>query len=55
VFRVASIEEAQTFANTDPVIQAGRLRLELHPLVRREEHHRLRDGGAEEVEILKEK
>jgi len=31
VFRIASIEEAQTFANTDPAIQAGRLRLELHP------------------------
>jgi uncharacterized protein YciI len=31
VFRVASIEEAQAFANSDPAIQAGRLRLELHP------------------------
>ena len=31
VFRVASIEEAQAFADSDPAIQAGRLRLELHP------------------------
>jgi len=31
VFRVASAAEAQAFADTDPAIQAGRLRLEIHP------------------------
>jgi uncharacterized protein YciI len=31
VFRVGSAAEAQAFADTDPAIQAGRLRLELHP------------------------
>jgi uncharacterized protein YciI len=31
VFKVGSMEEARAFADTDPAIQAGRLRLELHP------------------------
>ena len=31
IFRVGSMEEARTFTDTDPAIQAGRLRLELHP------------------------
>ncbi len=31
VFRVASLEEAQAFADTDPAVKAGRLVLELHP------------------------
>ncbi|MGH9365560.1 MAG: YciI family protein [Thermoanaerobaculia bacterium] len=31
VFRVATIEEAKGLAETDPAVQAGRLRIELHP------------------------
>jgi uncharacterized protein YciI len=31
VFRVASVEEAQALADTDPAVKAGRLVLELHP------------------------
>jgi len=31
VFTVGSMEEARAFAETDPAIRAGRLRLELHP------------------------
>jgi uncharacterized protein YciI len=31
IFKVATIEEAKAFGDTDPAIQAGRLRLELHP------------------------
>lgn len=31
VFTVASIEEAKALADTDPAVQAGRLRIELHP------------------------
>ena len=31
VFRVASLEEAQALADTDPAVKAGRLVLELHP------------------------
>lgn len=31
VFRVATLEEAQALAATDPAVQAGRLRLEFHP------------------------
>jgi len=31
VFRVATMEEAQALAATDPAVQAGRLRLEFHP------------------------
>lgn len=31
VFRVASIEEAKTLAETDPAVQAGRLAIEMHP------------------------
>jgi uncharacterized protein YciI len=31
VFRVASMEEAQALAATDPAVKAGRLRLEFHP------------------------
>ena len=31
VFRVASVEEAKNLAETDPAVQAGRLRIELHP------------------------
>jgi uncharacterized protein YciI len=33
VFRVASIEEARELAATDPAVQAGRLKIELHPWV----------------------
>jgi len=31
VFRVATMEEAQGLAATDPAVKAGRLRLEFHP------------------------
>ena len=31
VFRVATLEEAQALAASDPAVQAGRLRLEFHP------------------------
>lgn len=31
VFKVASLEEAQALADTDPAVQAGRLALEIHP------------------------
>jgi uncharacterized protein YciI len=31
IFKVGSMEEARAFSDTDPAIQAGRLRLELHP------------------------
>lgn len=31
VFKVASMEEAQALIATDPAVQAGRLRVELHP------------------------
>ena len=31
VFRVASLEEARTLAETDPAVQAGRLALQIHP------------------------
>jgi uncharacterized protein YciI len=31
VFRVASLEEAQTLAATDPAVQAGRLAVDIHP------------------------
>lgn len=31
VFRVDSIEEARSLANTDPAVQAGRLALHIHP------------------------
>jgi uncharacterized protein YciI len=31
VFKVASMEEAQALVATDPAVQAGRLRVELHP------------------------
>lgn len=31
VFRVGSLEEAQTLAATDPAVQAGRLVIDLHP------------------------
>lgn len=31
VFRVASIEEARELAATDPAVQAGRLKIEMHP------------------------
>lgn len=31
VFRVGSMEEAQKLAASDPAVQAGRLRLEIHP------------------------
>ena len=31
VFRVATMEEAQALAATDPAVKAGRLRLEFHP------------------------
>ncbi|HSS44190.1 MAG TPA: YciI family protein [Thermoanaerobaculia bacterium] len=31
VFRAATIEEAKNLAETDPAVQAGRLRIELHP------------------------
>src|SRR5215467_9582491 len=31
VFRVDSIEEARSLANTDPAVQAGRLALQIHP------------------------
>jgi uncharacterized protein YciI len=33
VFRVASMEEAQALAATDPAVKAGRLALDLHPWV----------------------
>lgn len=33
VFRVASIEEARQLAATDPAVQAGRLKIEMHPWV----------------------
>src|SRR6266571_1558399 len=33
VFRVASIEEARELAATDPAVQAGRLKVEIHPWV----------------------
>jgi uncharacterized protein YciI len=31
VFRVLSLEEAKALCDTDPAVQAGRLRVELHP------------------------
>ena len=31
VFRVASVEEARALCDTDPAVQAGRLKVELHP------------------------
>lgn len=31
VFRVSSLEEAKALCDTDPAVQAGRLRVELHP------------------------
>lgn len=31
VFKVATLEEAQALVATDPAVQAGRLRVELHP------------------------
>ncbi|HXM35992.1 MAG TPA: YciI family protein, partial [Pyrinomonadaceae bacterium] len=31
VFRVGSLEEAQTLAATDPAVKAGRLVVDLHP------------------------
>jgi len=31
VFKVASIEEAKSLAETDPAVQAGRLAIEMHP------------------------
>ena len=31
VFRVSTLEEAKSLAETDPAVQAGRLRIELHP------------------------
>jgi uncharacterized protein len=31
VYKAASIEEARAFAEADPAIQAGRLKVELHP------------------------
>jgi len=31
VFKVASLEEAKTLADTDPAVQAGRLALDIHP------------------------
>jgi hypothetical protein len=31
VFRVASLQEAQDLAATDPMIRIDRLRIELHP------------------------
>jgi uncharacterized protein YciI len=31
ILKVASLEEAQALAATDPSVQAGRLRFELHP------------------------
>jgi uncharacterized protein YciI len=31
VFKVASLEEAKSLAETDPAVQAGRLALDVHP------------------------
>ena len=31
VFRVGTMEEAKSLSETDPAVQAGRLRIELHP------------------------
>jgi len=31
VYKVASVEEARTLAETDPAVKAGRLRIEIHP------------------------
>ncbi|MGI8836442.1 MAG: YciI family protein [Pyrinomonadaceae bacterium] len=33
VFRVASIDEARELAATDPAVQAGRLKIEMHPWI----------------------
>jgi uncharacterized protein YciI len=33
IFKVASIDEARSLAATDPAVQAGRLALEIHPLM----------------------
>lgn len=33
IFKVASIDEARSLAATDPAVQAGRLALEIHPLI----------------------
>ena len=33
VFRVASLEEARSLAETDPAVQAGRLALQIHPWI----------------------
>jgi len=33
VFRVDSIDEARSLANTDPAVQAGRLALQIHPWI----------------------
>jgi uncharacterized protein YciI len=31
IYKCASLEEAQALANTDPAVQAGRLKIEIHP------------------------
>lgn len=31
IFKCASLEEAQTLANSDPAVQTGRLHIEVHP------------------------
>jgi uncharacterized protein len=31
VFRVATLEEARSLAETDPAVQAGRLEIDMHP------------------------
>lgn len=31
VFRVASLDEAKTLAETDPAVKAGRLAIDMHP------------------------
>ena len=33
VFKVQTIEEARTLAETDPAIQAGRLVIDIHPWI----------------------
>jgi uncharacterized protein YciI len=33
VFRVNSLEEARSLAETDPAVQAGRLALQIHPWI----------------------
>jgi uncharacterized protein YciI len=49
VFRASSAEEAKALVESDPAVRAGRLRFELHPLVRRQEHHRHTAQGGDEV------